>query len=85
LSKASGNAIIVHPQANGALKRQDRVNYFAAALNDSRFIIHLIATRDQVPQHRHKRKAAPDQGAAAYRLSGAIDIPAEPNLVRRSI
>ncbi len=33
---------------------------------DAGFIAHLLATRAAVPEHRAKRRAAPERGAAAY-------------------
>jgi len=85
LSHARGNALILHPHTVSEAQELGYYVRVATVVNDPRFITHLIATREQVPQTRPKRKAAPDQGAAAYRISGAIDIPAEPHRVRRTI
>ncbi len=42
---------------------------------DPRFLAHLISVRSQLPAHRAKRRAAPDEGAAAYRKSLCPEKP----------
>ncbi len=42
---------------------------------DTRFLTHLLAVRAQLPSQRAKRRAAPDEGAAAYRHSRQLDRP----------
>jgi hypothetical protein len=42
---------------------------------DTRFLTHLLAVRAQLPSQRAKRRAAPDEGAAAYRQSTVLDQP----------
>jgi len=36
------------------------------------FLAHLIAARDQLPQTRERRRAAPDDAIAAYRAAAAL-------------
>jgi hypothetical protein len=36
------------------------------------FLAHLIATKDQAPQTRERRRAEPSEAIAAYRSAGAL-------------
>lgn len=47
---------------------------------DTRFLTHLLAVKTQCPSQRAKRRAAPDEGAAAYRQSRELDRPVVPPL-----
>jgi hypothetical protein len=42
------------------------------------FVTHLLATRAGVPEHRAKRRAAPEMGAAAYGRMAGLSRPSGP-------
>jgi hypothetical protein len=42
------------------------------------FVTHLLATRAGVPEHRAKRRAAPEMGAAAYGRMAGLSGPSGP-------
>lgn len=39
---------------------------------EAAFLAHLIATKDQAPQTRERRRADPSEAIAAYRNAGAL-------------
>ncbi|WP_406855032.1 hypothetical protein ABEG18_21190 [Alsobacter sp. KACC 23698] len=43
---------------------------------DAAFLAQLVAMREALPSQRAKRRAAPDEGAAAYRSSSVLRRPA---------
>ncbi|HET7804164.1 MAG TPA: hypothetical protein VFL53_07980 [Pseudolabrys sp.] len=38
------------------------------------FVAHLVATKDQHPQTRERRRADPDEAVAAYRAATALTV-----------
>jgi hypothetical protein len=42
------------------------------------FVTHLLATRAGVPEHRAKRRAAPEMGAAAYGRTAGLSRTSGP-------
>lgn len=44
----------------------------AASFRQAFFLAQLIANRDQLPQTRERRRAAPDEAIAAYRATEAL-------------
>ena len=61
---APGRAVVaVTPDTYGAAARSYR---------PATFLAHLIATRDQAPQTRERRRATPRDAAAAYRTVAAL-------------
>jgi hypothetical protein len=46
----------------------------APARGDSAFLAHLIATKEQAPQTRVKRRAEPAEALAAYRATADLKI-----------
>jgi hypothetical protein len=47
------------------------------------FLVHLIATRRELPQTRARRRAEPDEAARAYRAG--LDRPAPRPVLSRSL
>ncbi|MBI1201782.1 MAG: hypothetical protein GC182_04640 [Rhodopseudomonas sp.] len=43
-----------------------------AVARQANFLAHLIATKDQAPQTRARRRAEPDVAIAAYRSTAAL-------------
>ena len=65
---AESHALVV--QAAAAAERIS-TNYRQAPFQAT-FLAHLIATKDQLPQTRERRRAEPDEVIAAYRAAEAI-------------
>jgi len=54
-----------------AATQEASANYRQAQLQTP-FLAQLIATKDQLPQTRERRRAEPDEAIAAYRAADAI-------------
>ncbi len=55
--------VVVAPQAAS----DDRIADRPMAYRDASFLAHLIATKEQLPQTRTRRRAGPEEANAAYR------------------
>jgi hypothetical protein len=62
---AESHALVV--QAPAAAQAAAMMNY-----RQAQFLTHLIATKDQLPQTRERRRAEPGEAIAAYRTVQAL-------------
>ncbi len=49
------------------------VSEHSVSYRQAAFLAHLIATKEQLPQTRERRRANPDEAIAAYRATAGLE------------
>ena len=63
--QAASRALVALTPANAAHRASE-------CYRQAPFLAHLLATKDQHPQTRERRRAGPDEALAAYRTTAAL-------------
>lgn len=76
---APGRALmVVHPAARA------EPSSLSSGRTSADFLAHLIATDQQAPQTRTRRRAEPGQASLAYRATLALSVAAGPRLLHKA-